>query len=126
MACFAFPSRPPGRTQTKSAVGEQTNLCAWLMVTEFTIATIRSVAFCAIGTPSSRDLSGLPRRPEETEQCRHVPASCFRRAPAYVFLHQTPLSLCSLFTSLSGVARWQLLANGHLASGRHEGCGATP
>src|ERR1022692_2993681 len=49
-----------------------------------------------------------------------------RRASALLFLHQTPLSLCSLFTSLLGVARWQLLANRHLASGRHEDCGATP
>jgi hypothetical protein len=44
-----------------------------------------------------------------------------------LFPDQTPpLSLGSLFTSLLGVARWQLLANGHLASERHEGCGAIP
>ena len=61
-----------------------------------------------------------------TVQCRHGWVSYSRRASAFLFLHQTPLSLCSLFTSLLGVARWQLLANRHLASGRHEGCGATP
>src|ERR1700730_3255803 len=34
-------------------------------------------------------------------------------------------SVCSRFTVLLGVARWPLPANGHLASGRHEGCGGT-
>jgi hypothetical protein len=31
----------------------------------------------------------------------------------------------SVTTLILGVARWPLLANGHLAFGRHEGCGAT-
>jgi hypothetical protein len=35
-------------------------------------------------------------------------------------------NFCSCFTVLLGVARWQLPANGHLASGRHAGCGAIP